>query len=177
MEECVKPSMVQRFILCTDGTVTRILEDFAGEPVRVHKVREQMVTTTSPKHLLDLSAPEPVLVRNVLLRGTETGRNFVYAESLLRTNALAPDLLEALCTTQTPLGLLLRERRMETFRELVNSRTEEVGDCAVHFGVEPSAVALARTYRVVWSQRPAMLITEKFPVEGALQGLPAEASD
>lgn len=173
----MRPNMLQRFLLCTDGTVTRVLEDFAGEPVLVCKLREEMIKSTSPEHLLDMPNPEPVLVRNVLLQGSRTGRNFIYAESLLRTDALAPDLLEALCTTDTPLGLLLRARRFETFRELVNSRTEELGDCAVHFGAKPTAVALARTYRVVWSQRPAMLITEKFPVAGALQELPAKARD
>ena len=177
MEECVRPSMVQRFILCTDGTVTRVLEDFAGESVVVHKVREEMVKTTSPEHLLDMPEPESVLVRHVLLRGTETGRNFIYAESLLRTDALAPDLLDELCTTDTPLGLLLRERRLETFRELVSHGTEEAGDWAYHFGVPPTATALSRTYRVVWGGRPAMLINEKFPVEGMLQGPPARSRD
>ena len=175
MEECVRPNLLQRFILCTDGTVTRILEDFAGEPVLVCKLREEMVKATSPAHLLDMSEPESVLVRNVVLQGARTGRRFIYAESLLRTDALAPDLLDALCSTDIPLGLLLRERRFETFRELVASGTEEAGDWAAHFGVHPKAVALSRTYRVVWSQRPAMLITEKFPVAGELQGPPAKA--
>lgn len=170
MEECVRPSMLQRFILCTDGTVTRVLEDFAGEPVSVCKLREDLIKATSPSQLLDLDEPEEILARNVLLQGARTGRNFIYAESLLRTDALAPDLLDALFTTETPLGLLLRARRLETFRELVAFGTEATGDCATHFGVDPTAPAFVRTYRVVWSRRPAVVITEKFPIDGLLQG-------
>lgn len=175
MEDCVRPNQLQRFLLCTDGTVTRVLEDFAGEPVLVDKLREEIVKATSPEHLLDLREPEEVMVRTVLLRGSHTGRTFIYAESLLRINSLAGDLLDDLLSTDTPLGLLLRERRLETFRELVTSTTEETGRCASHFGVDPTAMALSRTYRVVWSQRPAMLITEKFPIEGELQRPPARS--
>ena len=175
MDECVRPSMVQRFILCTDGTVTRVLEDFAGEPVLVRKLCEELTKATSPVHLLDIREPEQLLVRTVLLQGSKTGRNFVYAESLLRTESLSSDLLEALLVTKTPLGLLFRERRLETFRELVTYGMEDAGDWAVHFGLDPAAPAFSRTYRIIHSQRPLALITEKFPVEGALQGAPARA--
>jgi chorismate-pyruvate lyase len=166
--------MVQRFLLCTDGTVTRVLEDFAGEPVLVLKLCEELTKATSPAHLLDIHEPEQILVRDVLLKGSRTGRNFIYAESLLRTESLGSDLLEALLVTKTPLGLLFRERRLETFRELVTQCMEDAGDWAVHFGLDPTARAFSRTYRIVHAQRPLALITEKFPVEGVLQGAPAK---
>jgi chorismate-pyruvate lyase len=167
--------MVQRFLLCTDGTVTRVLEDFAGEPVLVHKLCEELIKAKSPAHLLDIREPEQILVRNVLLQGSRTGRNLIYAESLLRTESLGSDLLEALLVTETPLGLLFRERRLETFRELVSHGIEDAGDWAVHFGLDPTVRAFSRTYRIIQSQRPLALITEKFPVGGALQDAPARA--
>ncbi len=173
MDECVRPSMVQRFLLCTDGTVTRVLEDFAGEPVLVRKLCEELTKGRSPAHLLDIHEPEQILVRDVLLQGSTTGRNFIYAESLLRTESLGSDLLEALLVTKTPLGLLFREHRLETFRELVTHGIEDAGDWAVHFGLDSAAQAFSRTYRIIHSQRPLALITEKFPIGGALQGAPA----
>lgn len=172
---CVRPNALQRILLCTDGTVTRILEDFAGERIEVRKLHEEIIDTTSPSHLLDIAEPDKVMVRTVVLQGVASGRNFLYAESLVRVASLEPTLYEDLLTTEIPLGLLLRRRRAETFRELVSSGSEETGECARHFGVDEHAIALARTYRVSWSGRPAMLIMEKFPVEGILQGEPARA--
>jgi chorismate-pyruvate lyase len=68
---------------------------------------------------------------------------------------------------------LFREHRLETFRELVTHGIEDAGDWAVHFGLDSAAQAFSRTYRIIHSQRPLALITEKFPIEGALQGAPA----
>lgn len=172
---CVRPNLLQRILLCTDGTVTHILEDFAGERITVRKLHEEIIKDTSPPHLLDIREREEVMVRTVVLQGVRTGRNFIYAETLVRIEALKDDLLQDLLHTDTPLGILLRRRRMETFRELVAFGSEDTGECARHFGVDPSAMALARTYRVSWGGRPVMLIMEKFPVDGALQEEPARA--
>jgi chorismate-pyruvate lyase len=68
-----------------------------------------------------------------------------------------------LLRTDTPIGLLLREYRTETFREILHCGTVPARDLAAHFGTDEATPLLARTYRIWIERRPAMLITETFP--------------
>ncbi len=62
-----------------------------------------------------------------------------------------------------PVGTLLLENRVETFREVLSAGREPAGSCARYFAVEVDTEMVWRTYRVCARQRPIMLITEKFP--------------
>ena len=62
-----------------------------------------------------------------------------------------------------PIGHLILENRLETFREIRGGGREESGDRAVYFQIEPSDRLISRRYRVIAHGHPIMLITEKFP--------------
>lgn len=85
---------------------------------------------------------------------------------------LGSRMMDRLVTTSTPIGQLLREHRLETFREVLASGKEQVGECARYFDAEPLALLAFRTYRSLAGGRPVIMITENFPVVGALNGLP-----
>jgi len=68
-----------------------------------------------------------------------------------------------LINSSKPIGHLILENRLETFREILGCVREEAGDIGEHFHIEPSAQLISRRYRVIAHGHPIMLITEKFP--------------
>lgn len=162
----------QRMLLGTDGTVTHLLEAYAGEPVEVVKLLQEFDVAGAKDAELDLPANANVLRRRVLLRGANTGRNLLYAEAVVALARVGPELLDGLVTTDKPIGVLLAEHRAETFREILWAACEPAGPTAAHFDIEPSAAVASRSYRIVRGRQPVILITEKFPLT-FFRGVPA----
>ena len=154
----------QRMLLGTDGTVTHILEAYADEPVEVVKLLQAFDVAGEADAELELSTDDKLLRRRVLLRGTKTGRTLLYAEATVAVARVGPEILDGLVGTDRPIGALLAAHRTETFREILRVQREPAGGLGVHFGVEPSADLIARTYRIIRAQQPLILISEKFPL-------------
>lgn len=155
----------------TDGTVTHILEAYAGEPVEVEKLVQAFDTADRTDERLALDQGEQVLRRQVLLRTANTRRNLVYAEVVVAVARAGPALVDGLVATDKPIGVLLAEHRMETLREILSVDLERAGLEATHFDVDASTRLVVRTYRIVARGRPVLLITEKFPTS-LFRGLP-----
>lgn len=161
----------QRMLLGTDGTVTHILEAYAGEPVEVVKLRQEFDASDDADGEL-VAAGTEVLRRRVLLRGRGSLQPLLFAEAVVVVARVEPDFLEGLLGTDKPIGVLLAEHRTETFREILRVGREPAGACAPALGIDASGEVFSRTYRIVARRRPTILITEKFPAD-AFRELPA----
>lgn len=139
-----------RTLLVTDGTVTKHLEAFFWEQVEVENLGQAETALDREMPWLEMRAGDAVLQRRVQLRGTESGRIYAHAESLIRLSSLPERLRTDLLDGRIGIGELLREKGLETYREIldVGKRGEE---------------RVYRTYRIVINQHPAILITEEFP--------------
>lgn len=153
----------QRMLVGTDGTVTHILEAYAGEPVDVVKLRQELETADGAGDDLDVAPDDKVLLRHVLLRGRHSARNLLYAEAVVAVGRADPTFLDGLIATDRPIGVLLAERRTETFREILRVDRCPAGPVGAHFGVGAGAAMIRRNYRIVAGARPLILITEMFP--------------
>jgi chorismate-pyruvate lyase len=154
----------QRVLLMTDGTVTDILEAHAGEPIRVVILGQEFEPVPREISQLDTDGVECLLHRTVLLQGRASGTTFIHADTLVAPERLPPAVLDGLLRTGKPIGRLLTEERVETFREIVALNYEAAGECASYFGVPPSSTLVYRTYLIFIQGSPAMRITEKFPL-------------
>nr|MDP9127381.1 chorismate pyruvate-lyase family protein [Pseudomonadota bacterium] len=110
---------LQRVLLTTDGTLTDILEAFLLEPIGLIKLEQTMALAAQHDDELAPETGENFLERKILLRGSKSARNFVYAESTIAIGRLAAALGQALLHSDTPLGRLWLEHRLETFKELI----------------------------------------------------------
>jgi chorismate-pyruvate lyase len=155
----------QRMLVGTDGTVTHILEAYAGEPIEVVKLRQVFDHATGADGPLDLQDLDEVLHRRVVLRTGHTRRNLLYAEAVVALARVAPEFVESLVGTETPIGVLLNEHRMETRREILTVGREPAGPTAVHFDLDPASELIVRSYRIVAGGCPIVVITEKFPTD------------
>jgi chorismate-pyruvate lyase len=158
---------IQRILLITDGTLTEILEAHYFEPIRLVKLSQQTVTAAAAPALLEPQLGENFMERKIILRGANSGKNYVYAESIIAFERLDKKLSDDLLHSDTPLGRLWLEHRLETFKEMLDIRKEPANDHAVHFRCSRDALLLMRNYRVSAGGNPAMIITEYFPASPA----------
>jgi chorismate-pyruvate lyase len=161
--EAVPLTRLQRILVGTDGTVTQLLEIYAGQPVEVVKLEQAFDTAGDGDAGLDVSPDDKVLRREVLLRGAHDRRNLLHAQATVVLARVDPGLVDALLATDRPLGYLLAERRTETFREVLDSGREPAGAVGAHFGLAPTADVVARTYRITAGGKPVALVKERFP--------------
>jgi len=156
-------SSFQRILLTTDGTVTEILEAHLWEAIEIVKLHQQCLETDASVPYLDIGPHAPALIRKIILRGKPSHRNYIYAESIVALDRLDDRLRHGLMETQKPVGQLMLEARLETFREILSCCLEPAEEIGVHFGIGSDATLISRTYRVFANKQPFMLITEKFP--------------
>ncbi len=157
------PGLLQRVLLTTDGSVGRILENYAGEAIDAIKLDQFRDPAGDPCYALDLAADEERLTRRVLLRGSQSGSTFLYAETLIALDKLHPFVRSGLLSTAEPIGRLLTTARLETFRDILSSGRVPAEAIAQHFGIAEDDELFVRTYRIICGGRPIMLITEMFP--------------
>lgn len=152
--------VLRRAVLATDGTVTNLIESLLERVVIEKLGAEPMVAPLAAWP--ELAAGTAVLHRTVLIRGAESRRIFLHAESLLVLECLDPVIREELLATDKPIGKLIREHKLESYRELLGSVSEPAGPRAPVLGVEATEPLIARTYRIHIGGRPAIQITERF---------------
>jgi chorismate-pyruvate lyase len=163
-----KLSSFQRILLTTDGTVTEILEAHLWEAIHIVKLYQDIIDTQTTIPFLDIGPGTQIMVRKVLLRGKYSHKNYIYAESILVPERLPDNIRVSLMETQKPIGQLIMQNRMESFREILTCRLEEAGELGEYFDIPADAMLVSRTYRVFANRQPIILITEKFP-EAAFQ--------
>jgi chorismate-pyruvate lyase len=155
---------LQRILLVTDGTLTDTLEAAFLEPIGLRKIGADIIPAQAPVADLDLAAGEPILDRQIVLYGETTGRPYIYAESLLALDRLPPRFREELMHSETPMGRLWSEYKMETWKELLHVSRHRAEEQAEHLQIAREAECLVRRYRLISGGRPLMVIQEQFPL-------------
>jgi chorismate-pyruvate lyase len=151
---------VQLLLLTTDGTLTDLLEALNGEKLCAVLLKQEIAPAETNIDALTLASGEPLLVREVVLRGQRSGTVYVHAESRIAIERLDDRIRRGLLTTNIPLGHLWKNNRVETFKEVLGSGIEPSGQLSVHFGISPQTPLLLRSCRVSCGGKPVTLITE-----------------
>jgi chorismate-pyruvate lyase len=161
---------LQRVLLVTDGTLTEILEANFFERIRLVKISQRLISATTAHVLLDPDPGEALIERKILLQGEESHRNYAYAESLIAVDRLGQSFHDQLLHSNTPLGRLWLENKLETFKELKEVRSQSASGLSHYFECADTAPLLVRTYRVFSATKPVMVITEYFPISYSQNG-------
>lgn len=156
----------QRILLTTDGMVTEILEAYLWERMKVIKLFQDYFVLDKEIPSLEIGKGYRVMQRKVLLCGRLSQKNHLYAESIIIPDRLDEKIRDSLLNTNKPIGLLILENRLETFREILDCGKEEAQDLAGYFNIKRNDFLIFRTYRVFSNRLPIMLITEKFAESG-----------
>jgi chorismate-pyruvate lyase len=156
-------SPLLRALLVTDGTVTKLLEAYALEPLTVRLLGQYTKCLDSADDYLGLEAGEELLVRSVMLVGTESQRLYVFAESLIAPGSLPLPIREGLHSETGGLGKILLDSGLETRREGLWYGKERPADVPESVASLCAGDFITRTYRIISGGLALMLITERFP--------------
>lgn len=155
-------SFLQRLMLITDGRITDIVQAYSGETVEAVKLHQEL-TIKSDRSSLQLERQYQIMERSILLQGTRSKTNYLYADSQIVLERLDPAIRNELIFTRQPIGKLLRENQVETYREIIDCGIEPASRLAQYFDIDPASQIIYRTYNVLIKRLPVLQITEKFP--------------
>ncbi|HEX4080064.1 MAG TPA: chorismate pyruvate-lyase family protein [Rhizomicrobium sp.] len=156
---------LQRILLITDGTLTEMLEANFLERIELVKLSQRMVEARTSQARLVASPRESLLERRILLRGSPSGKTYVYAESIIAVERLSAAFRDELLHSDVSLGRLWQKHRLETYKQLATVSCSPAGALAIHFGCAENSPLLSRSYHVFCDGRPTMLISEYFPAQ------------
>ena len=159
---------LQRIILMTDGTVTELLETCMHETMQVRKLREvigDLEVNLPIREQIENQCQSPILNRTILLVGENSARTCLYAESSIMLENLPDGFRHDLLHEQIPIGTLWHKYRVETYKEILDYRSEPAAELGAYFELAEDAVLLSRSYMVTNRGRAMMVITEKFPLQ------------
>jgi chorismate-pyruvate lyase len=159
---------IQRILLTTDGMVTEILEAHLWERMKVKKLFQEYFVLEHEIPSLEINKGTKVLQRKICLYGRFSHTNHIYAETIIVPDRLDEKMRDGLLNSNKPIGQLILEDRLETFREILDCGKEQAQDLAEYFNIKKSDILIFRTYRVFAHRKPMMLITEKFPENGMI---------
>lgn len=153
-----------RTLLVTDGTVTKSLEAFFWENIKVEMRWQDQCWLTQDLPCIQAKSGDHALKREVLLRGARTNDIYAYATSYLRTELMDENIKQQMLDGKIGIGELLREIGLETYREIVDFG-REVFHVNNRADGEPEYVeTIYRTYVINIGGKPAIQITERFPI-------------
>lgn len=156
-----------RVLLLSDGTLTHVIEAHALEPIGLVPLAQTLTRARRAIRSLDLKKSEALIEREILLRGVCSGHHYLFASSQIAADRLDREFRKQLLAAKLPIGVLWKKLRIETYKEILRMGRRPAADLAEHFGGDATQPLLFRRYRVFSHGRPAMIITEAFPVTGA----------
>ena len=154
-------SLFQKVLLATDGTVTDLIALYYEEPIRVIKLEQSVRLEASPAELACDKATR-ILRRTILLSGAV--KIYMHAESGFVFDRMSPWLQEQMLSTDLPVGLLWKQSRLETFREMLGSSVGPREAIAPLFGLSESEPFVSRSYRIHHAGKPLGMISETWPL-------------
>lgn len=150
-----------RTLLVTDGTVTKSIEAYYWELVNVKSLLQELVAKPLRQTNLKETQQSQYLHRKVILIGENSQRIYAAADSYIHLDLLPQQTAERLVDNKIGIGELLRDEGVESYREILDIGIEDA-DNSLWPGYDKSAY---RTYVIHINDKPAIEITEWFPVD------------
>ena len=153
-----------RTLLVTDGTVTKSLEAWFWENVQVDPLSNKLETSEDSVLGLEVESGDKVLQREVILRGVQSNTVYACARSTVSLKHLPKEVGLALEKGKIGIGELLREKGVETYRDIFNIDyfVDLPNNDDLISSLKPEI--LSRTYRIRVNGYPAIIVTEFFPM-------------
>ncbi|WP_338353645.1 chorismate--pyruvate lyase family protein [Thalassolituus oleivorans] len=143
---------IVRTLLITDGTVTKTLEAYFWEPIRIEQVKQDLMPLDQDIADMNLIAGSSVLLRKVNISGVHSGATYAHAISILNIEHLPQAIRDALISGTIGIGELLRAKGLETYRQITD----------IYYDNDNREL-ICRTYLIYINHQPAIQVTEKFP--------------
>lgn len=155
-------SPFQRALLVIDGTVTKFIEAFTMEPIEIVRLTQDRSLLVEDHPWLEARAGIEIITRQVLLRGRYSHTLHAHAASIIVPGRVPAEVERGLSDSGDGIGQLLLGSRLETRREVLWYGKEDVSELPSVLRQQGDDNCLSRTYRIIFQERPVMLINERF---------------
>ena len=157
-------SPVARLLLTSDGSMTQMMEALLLATVSMVIVRQEIVALSRGSlELIQVNEGEKALAREAWL--TDGKNPLIFAHSLLFTNSAEEESLIAIQEVKKPIGRMVRENSIKTFRDGCRLGIVKSPDIASHLGISPDTDFWGRYYRLTTDGNLSGLIFEIFSPE------------
>jgi beta-ribofuranosylaminobenzene 5'-phosphate synthase len=162
-------SNVQKILLTTDGSITRILEVLTKKPVVIEtKVKTIIKADKGLARALKIKPDETVNFRVVHLKNPDD-KTLIFAKSWTPIRGLNNALKRDLTSVDIPIGKILIKHKIETRREITSIETINADDEMVKaFNVRLGDLMLSRYYNIIHEAKILIRINEIFPISSFL---------
>lgn len=154
-----------RTLLVTDGTVTKSLEAWFWEKVKIEPMSNQIEVLDDIVQGLEVDSGDKILRREVVLKGVTSSTIYATARSNVSLKYLPDEISEALEKGEIGIGELLREKGVETYRDIFNINYFSSLSKKDSLLSILKADVLSRSYRIRVNGYPAIIVTEFFPID------------
>lgn len=162
--DMVELTPFQRALMTIDGTVTKFIEAYQLETIKVTCLSQAVSPIGDEYKWLDIEKQSLVTVREVLLQGDESKTMYAYAVTFIVTDGLGNSVEEGLNTDGASIGRLLIDNKMETYRQVLWDGKRVMHNLPEAIANLNGTEFLSRTYRIIHQGKPIMMITENFPL-------------
>ncbi len=162
VERTVKLSLLQKILLTTDGSITRVFEALTGEKVEV-STEEQRVIAANEKiaELLGINLGEDVNYRVVNLQNSQGV--LAHATSYAPLKRVEKTFRDEIMKADVPIGKIMAELKIEARREITGCSVIRADEkLAGMFKVPENSFLLKRNYNIIHKNEVLLNITEIF---------------
>lgn len=158
-------SPIQKILLTTDGSVTRILEAIRGREIFVETEKQEVIKANKKiARLLKIKEGDEVNYRIVNLR--DSGGVLIHAISYTPLKRLKKDFREDVMKRDVPIGKILAKLKLEARREIKNFGSLKANKkLSKLFGIPLNVLLLKRNYNIIHNNEILLNVTEIFPYE------------
>jgi chorismate-pyruvate lyase len=150
-----------RAVLVADGTVTKLLEAYFWEPLRVRPLTQEITVEQSDS----TGGGVERLHRVVVIESVKRECALVWARSTISLEQLELQFRDGLLSGRSGIGELLREDRLETYRQVLSVTLGNANELGAVFGDTADSQVARRTYRIHRFGKVLIEIEEAFPVK------------
>ncbi|MCP8308297.1 MAG: DUF98 domain-containing protein [archaeon] len=164
-----KLSDVQKILLTTDGSVTRILEVLTKKSVVIKtKIKTSIKADEDLAKDLKIKSGEIVNYRVVHLKNPDD-KALIFARSWTPIMGLNENIKRDLTSADIPIGKILIKHKIETRREITSIKIINADDeIAEAFNIKFGDLMLSRYYNIIHEAKMLIRINEVFPVSSFL---------
>ncbi|MEM3437563.1 MAG: chorismate pyruvate-lyase family protein [Nitrososphaerales archaeon] len=158
-------SNVQKILLTTDGSITRILEVLTGKPVIIEtKIKESIKADEDLAKELKIKPDEIINYRVVHLKNPND-KALIFARSWTPIERLSKKIKKDLTSADIPIGKILIKHKIETRREITSINIINADDEMVKaFNIKSGDLMLSRYYNIIHEAKILIRINEAFPL-------------
>ncbi|MCP8322886.1 MAG: chorismate pyruvate-lyase family protein [Candidatus Methylarchaceae archaeon HK02M2] len=163
---CYKLSDVQKVLLTTDGSITRLLEILTGNPVIIiTKIKAIISVDEELAKELKIEVREKTNYRVVYLKNTDSDRALIFARSWTPIMRLGGAIKKDLTSTDMAIGKILAKHKLETRREVISMDLLKADDMLKEaFKLKSGEHMLSRYYNIIHEAKILIRINEIFPL-------------